>query len=131
MAISFEIPAPLLEQKAMVEFVAQTSIRPHSRYLDEHEHTLPTEFINMIWPVLRDEQKASLEKTLKRTEESGEKPKEKRTSTRYLRTLLLVEQLSWGDAGIYLCLPNPQLAGSAIEAVGTPEAKRTLFTAFY
>ena len=130
MAISFEIPAALLEQKAMVEFVAESSIRPHSRYLDEHEHTLPREFINMIWPVLRDEQKASLEKSLKRAKESDAKPKEKRTSTRYLRTLLLVEQLSWGDAGIYLCLPNPQLAGSAIEAVGTPEQKERFLRRF-
>jgi acyl-CoA dehydrogenase len=35
----------------------------------------------------------------------------------------MIEMLSWGDAAIYLCLPTSALAGSAIEAVGTPEQK--------
>jgi len=38
--------------------------------------------------------------------------------------------LSWGDAGIYLCLPNPSLAGAAIESVGTTEQKMRLLQRF-
>jgi acyl-CoA dehydrogenase len=33
----------------------------------------------------------------------------------------MIEMLSWGDAGIYLCIPASALAGAAINAVGTPE----------
>ena len=36
---------------------------------------------------------------------------------------MLVETLSWGDAGLYLCTPDPALGGAAIQAVGTPEQK--------
>lgn len=32
----------------------------------------------------------------------------------------LIEQLSWGDAGVYLCMPASGLAGAAINAVATP-----------
>jgi acyl-CoA dehydrogenase len=35
----------------------------------------------------------------------------------------MIEMLSWGDAGIYLCLPAPMLGGAAVEAVGTTEQK--------
>jgi acyl-CoA dehydrogenase len=33
----------------------------------------------------------------------------------------IIEQLSWGDAGVYLCIPASALAGAAINAVGTAE----------
>jgi acyl-CoA dehydrogenase len=47
----------------------------------------------------------------------------KRPSTTTLRLMMMIEMLSWGDAGIYLCLPGGALGGAAIEAVGTPEQK--------
>jgi acyl-CoA dehydrogenase len=36
----------------------------------------------------------------------------------------VIETLSWGDAGIYLCGPGAGLGGAAIEATGTPEQKQ-------
>lgn len=33
----------------------------------------------------------------------------------------MIEGLSWGDAGVYLCIPASALAGAAINAVATPE----------
>jgi acyl-CoA dehydrogenase len=44
--------------------------------------------------------------------------------------MLLIETLSWGDAGIYLCMPTAALGGSAIEAVGTTEQKIRLLSRF-
>ena len=38
--------------------------------------------------------------------------------------LHVIEALSWGDAGIYLCGPGAGLGGAAIEATGTPEQKK-------
>ncbi len=126
MTIDFEIPEFIQQQQAMVEYIAQATMRPYSRELDENEHTRPTAFIDQIWPLLKEQQKASLRKL-------GETPdpnKPKRPSTTYLRLMLLVEMLSWGDAGIYLSLPSAALGGSAIEAVGTPEQKIRFLTRF-
>jgi acyl-CoA dehydrogenase len=128
MPINFEIPEFLQQQTQMVKWVAESAMRPYSRQYDENEHERPKEFIEQMWPILRDQQKAALEKMAARAESSGEK--KNRPSTRTLGLMLLVEMLAWGDAGIYLCLPSPALGGAAIEAVGTTEQKIRLLTRF-
>lgn len=131
MAIDFEIPEFLTQQMQMVEYIVQTTMRPCSRELDENEHQRPTQFIEQMWPIMSAQQKATLDKLQKSPEESGDKPKKpKRVRTTYLRLMLLIETLSWGDAGIYLCMPTAALGGSAIEAVGTTEQKIRLLTRF-
>jgi acyl-CoA dehydrogenase len=35
----------------------------------------------------------------------------------------MIEQLSWGDAGQYLCLPHPLLGGAAVDSAGTPQQR--------
>ncbi len=134
MPISFEIPENIVQQQQMTHFVAETVMRPHSRELDENEHARPTEFVNMIWPVLRDQQAHSLQKMLAKAQNGGSESSEKKEKRgpryEYLRLMSLVEELSWGDVGVYLCLPSPQLAGSAIEAVGTIEQKERLLRRF-
>lgn len=130
MAIDFEIPEFIQQQMMMVQYIAESTMRPYSRELDENEHARPTAFIEQIWPILKEQQKATLKKL---TEQSGDGEKfdrPKRPSTTYLRLMLLVEMLSWGDAGIYLCLPSAALGGAAIEAVGTPEQKIRFLTRF-
>ena len=42
----------------------------------------------------------------------------------------IIETLSWGDAGIYLCIPGGALGGAAINAVGTPEQIERFLTRF-
>ena len=44
-----------------------------------------------------------------------------RASIANVALLHLIEQLSWGDAGAYLCVPASALAGAAINAVATSE----------
>lgn len=127
MPINFEIPDHITQQTQMVKWVAESTMRPFARQLDEDEHARPKEFAEAMWPILRDQQKAALDK-LKRGPENGEK--KDRPSTRVLGLMLLVEMLSWGDAGIYLCLPSPALGGAAIEAVGTTEQKLRLLSRF-
>jgi acyl-CoA dehydrogenase len=129
MAIDFEIPEFVTQQQQMVRWIAESTMRPHARELDENEHQRPEEFIQQMWPVLKEIQKSTLKKlTTPRDERDPAKPK--RPSTANLRLMLLVEMLSWGDAGIYLCLPSPALAGAAIEAVGTPEQQIRFLTRF-
>jgi acyl-CoA dehydrogenase len=127
MAIDFEIPDFIEQQQQMVKWIAENTMRPFSRQLDENEHERPTAFVEQIWPILKEQQKGTLRK-LEPSDESKEGTK--RPSTTYLRFMLLVEMLSWGDAGIYLCLPSAALGGSAIEAVGTPEQKIRFLTRF-
>ncbi|MEQ8672126.1 MAG: acyl-CoA dehydrogenase family protein [Aggregatilineales bacterium] len=129
--IDFEIPENLMQQREMVKFIVDSTMRPFSRELDEHEHQRPTVFMEQMWTFLSAQQKAQLDK-LKSSEEGdgGTAVKEKVKRTTYLRLMLMVEMLSWGDAGIYLCLPSAALGGSAIEAVGTTEQKIRLLTRF-
>jgi acyl-CoA dehydrogenase len=126
MPINFEIPDHITQQTQMVKWVAESTMRPFARQLDEDEHARPKEFAETMWPILRDQQKAALDKL--KQPENGEK--KDRPSTRVLGLMLLVEMLSWGDAGIYLCLPSPALGGAAIEAVGTTEQKLRLLSRF-
>lgn len=133
MAIDFEIPENLIQQTEMVKFIAETTMRPYSRELDENEHARPTQFMEQMWPLLSMQQKAYLDKLTQQIQASGgakEGVKERVGRNTYLRLMLMVEMLSWGDAGIYLCLPSAALGGSAIEAVGTSEQKIRLLTRF-
>src|SRR5262245_14242408 len=131
MAINFEIPDHLLQQVQIIKWVAETTMRPVARDLDENEHERPKAFIETMWPILREQQKSTLDK-LTKTAENGEYGGEKqdRPSTRVLGLMLLIEMLSWGDVGIYLSMPSPGRGGPASEAVGTTEQKLRLLTRF-
>lgn len=135
MPIEFEIPEHILQQQQMVKYIADSTMRPFSRELDENEHARPKEFIEALWPILSAQQQASLAKIEKQIEASanGDDPQQKKSgkvSNYYLGMMHMVEMLSWGDTGIYLCLPSAALGGSAIEAVGTPEQKLRLLKRF-
>lgn len=133
MAINFEIPEFINQQAQMIRWVAESTMRPVARELDENEHARPVAFVEQMWPILRDQQKATLDKlrAAQAAPENGNgSEKKSRSSTRMLGLMLMVEMLSWGDAGIYLCLPSPALGGAAIEAVGTTEQKLRLLSRF-
>jgi acyl-CoA dehydrogenase len=128
MAIDFEIPEHVQKQADMARMVAEWVMRPMSRELDEHEHERPTAFTEQMWPIMRDMQKRTLDKLAEPPDAAGDKAR--RPSTTTLRLMLMIEMLSWGDAGIYLCLPGGALGGAAIEAVGTPEQKMKFLQRF-
>jgi acyl-CoA dehydrogenase len=44
--------------------------------------------------------------------------------------MVMVEMLSWGDAGIYLCTPGGMLGAAAVSAAGTPEQKKRFLSRF-
>jgi acyl-CoA dehydrogenase len=98
--IDFE-PTPEQQEgiKAAHE-AAEELFRPVSRYYDEHEHESPEALIDKMW---------------KRRSEA--------TFTMGLdpATALRIEELCWGDAGLYLCIPGPALGGAAVFSSGTQE----------
>jgi acyl-CoA dehydrogenase len=97
--IDFELTA---EEKAKIQEaqeVAEKKFRPVSRYYDEHEHEEPQEIIDFMW------------------ENRG---KGFVTGLGVVGALM-VEELCWGDAGLYLASPGPGLGGAAVFAAGTKE----------
>jgi acyl-CoA dehydrogenase len=61
----------------------------------------------------------------------GEKRKPKEgPSERNLTMCVSIEELSWGDAGLYLSFPNSGLGGAAVAAAGTPEQKERFLARF-
>lgn len=127
--INFEIPEKLQNELQLAKMVAEQVMRPKSRYYDEHEHELPVEYVNMMWPVLKEQNKRSMDK-LRANGSNGDRPERSGPSTSLLRLILLIETLSWGDAGQYLSTPDPALGGAAVEAVGTPEQKLRFLSKF-
>ncbi len=158
MAISFKTPEAIEKQLVQVRMVAENVMRPESRHLDDHEHTRPNKFVNMMWPQMKQMERANLDASLARAQKSAAKaagngngytnghgtnghgtnghgavavkeavaeapaePAESKASIANLALIYMIEQLSWGDAGVYLCVPASALAGAAINAVATPE----------
>ena len=98
--IDFE-PTP--EQKEAIKTAhefAKEQFRPVSHYYDEHEHESPQELIDKTW-----------EKRYEGTLALGLD----------ITAALRIEELCWGDAGLFLCIPGPGLGGAAIFASGTKE----------
>ena len=122
--IDFSLSPKLEQQNMQMQMLAQGLMRPYSRDLDENEHEKPWDFINATWQVTS----AQMKKLITRVEKqlAGEEISQKKKdgpSDYYVNLAYQIEWLSWGDAGIYLCLPTAALAQSAIEAIGTPEQK--------
>ncbi|MEZ4615292.1 MAG: acyl-CoA dehydrogenase family protein [Caldilineaceae bacterium] len=133
MSIEFKRPEVIENQLRPVQVIAENVMRPESRELDDHEHARPVKFVEMIWPQMKEMERANLEAALRRVQKtaSGDvvnghqapPAKSKRTQANHANMTLIhmIEMLSWGDAGVYLCIPASALAGAAINAVGTAE----------
>jgi acyl-CoA dehydrogenase len=122
--ISFELPSFIQNQTQLIEMVAKQAMRPYSRDLDEHEHTRPTTFVSMTWPFTQELVKRTLKGLEETNGSNGHGPKERKgPDFSVLALVTMIEQLSWGDAGQYLCLPHPMLGGAAVDSAGTPEQR--------
>lgn len=130
MPISFELPEYIANQTGLSKMLAEQVMRSISRYYDEHEHERPWEYINVIWPFMQQIEASQLKRATAKKEEVAPSPQKKRPSTANVRMIHMIEALSWGDAGIYLCTPSSALAGAAINAVGTPEQKERFLKRF-
>ncbi len=129
--IDFETPAVIQRNVEMIKMMAENMMRPVARYYDEHEHEKPWDYIDMVWEF----QKASggftgVGTSRKEKSEKKDEEKKKRPPIGNMMLLHIIEMMSWGDAGIYLCTPDAALAGAAIQAVGTPEQKERFLKRF-
>lgn len=126
--IDFEIPAPVKRQVQLITMLGEQVMRPVARYYDEHENERPWEYINLIWPMIRDQggRSFSVDSGKEKTDKDG-KP---RPRIGNLMLAHMVEALSWGDAGLYLSTPGSALGGAAVDAAGTPEQRERFLRRF-
>jgi len=133
MAIEFKTPEAIEKQLVPVRTVAENVMRPESRYLDDQEHARPVKFVQMMWPQMKQMELANLEAALKRARKAQNgaaeyqvdgQPNangEAKASLANQTLVHIIEMLSWGDAGVYLCIPGSALGGAAINAVGSSD----------
>lgn len=126
--ISFEKPDSIVKTDTMMETVAENMMRPVARYFDEHEHEIPWDYITFMHNAMRATGMGQLAPSEK--PEKAEEREKRRPSIAYQRMAHMIEMLSWGDAGIYLCTPGGGLGGAAVEATGTSEQKKRFLSRF-
>ena len=120
--IDFELSDPIKNLQMMVHGAAEGFMRPVSRQFDEEEHSIPWDFINFMWQASQGSDVNLAGK--KPTKEDGPMPE------RNLQLVVSIEELSWGDAGMYLAMPGPGLGGAAVAAAGTTEQKARFLSRF-
>ncbi|MCK6553677.1 acyl-CoA dehydrogenase family protein [Candidatus Binatia bacterium] len=124
--IDFELSPEIKNNRDMVHMVAEQYMRPLSHQFDENEHEKPWDFLNMMWEASRNSPVSigGDGKKKKADQEPSAAPQ------RGLLAAVAIEELSWGDAGLYLSIPNPGLGGAAVAAAGTPEQRQRFLDRF-
>jgi len=107
--IDFELTPEQQEGIKAAHEAVKELFRPVSRYYDEHEHESPQELIDQIWK--------------KRSEGIFNMGMD-------ITSVLRIEELCWGDAGLFLCIPGPSLGGAAVFASGTKEQLQRFLGSF-
>jgi acyl-CoA dehydrogenase len=118
--IDFELSESTQTTQRMVHAAAEQMMRPIAREYDEREHEKPWDFLNTMWQVSGGNPIGG----------SGERRPKEGPSERNLTMCVTIEELSWGDAGLYLSIPNSGLGGAAVAAAGTPEQKERFLSRF-
>jgi len=129
--IEFELPDGIKNVRKMVNGLATGIMRKWARWADDNEHQQVDEWVNFMWNVMKG-MGASVFGAGERKEKPkpDSEPKEKKISLRNVQTAIMVEELSYGDAGLYLAMPFPGLGGAAVAAAGTPEQRERFLKRF-
>src|SRR5256886_1314072 len=127
--IDFELSDGLKGMQQLTHQAAEMAMRPIAREYDEREHEKPWDFLNMMWAVSHSNPIGG----------TGDRKAKEGPSERNLGMCVSIEELSWGDAGLYLSIPNAGLGGAAVAAalvfedcripldniLGSPEVPKT------
>jgi acyl-CoA dehydrogenase len=122
--IDFEMSPEIEHGRQMMHMMAEQTMRPIARDYDEREHEDPTEWHEMMWSASRGSEVFGGGKADKKDK------KDRAQAERHLSSAVTIEELSWGDAGLYLSIPNPGLGGAAVAAAGTPEQRKRFLARF-
>jgi len=131
MPIEFEAPKPITQAQFVLRTVADEMMRPKSRYFDEHEHEIPWDYIEFMHSAMKAMGGSSLApRNNGNGSDTGASEKEKRPPIGYQLIATQLEALSWGDVGMYHCLPGGGLGAAAVHAAGTPDQKTKFLARF-
>ena len=130
MPIEFEAPKPLAQAQFVLKTVAEEMMRPKSRYFDEHEHEIPWDYIEFMHTAMKAMGGNSLAPRENGNGREKDSDKEKRPPIGYQLIAAQLEALSWGDVGMYHCLPGGGLGAAAVYAAGTPEQRAKFLSRF-
>jgi acyl-CoA dehydrogenase len=130
--IDFEQTPAIAQMAAMMRAMATHQMRPIAREMDENEHADPTQYFEFIWESTKGYFKENSRPSGKAAAlpEGSQAESSSAPATGQARQCVIIEQMSWGDAGIYLATPNPGLGGAAVSAVATPEQKERFLKRF-
>ncbi len=123
--IDFELSPEIENMRQLIRGMAEQTMRPIAREYDENEHADPTEWHKMMWEVSKGSPVGVGAGDEEKKQKKGDKPSE-----RFLLSAVSIEELGWGDAGLYLTIPNPALGGAAVAAAGTPEQRKRFLARF-
>lgn len=118
--IDFEFEPAVVKQLNTYHAVAENMMRPISREYDEREHAKPMEFMEAMWAGAKASAASDGDSSANR---GGPR-------LRTLYTCLSTEELCWGDAGLFISMPNAGLGGAAVAAAGTPAQKERFLKRF-
>jgi len=107
--LDFSLTTEQEDIRALAHDFAVREMRPRADYFDEHEET--------PWEVMRLAHELGIGASAGLPNEYGG------GGLDFLSSLILQEELSWGDAGMAVSILASGLAGAAIIAMGTPEQK--------
>ena len=127
--IEFEMPKPIAQQSYVLQTVAVNMMRPVSRHFDENEHEIPWDYINFMHMAMKATGAGSLAPP-ERKEPIPDEKKKDRPPIAYQMLAFMLEMLSWGDVGMYLCTPGGGLGAAAVEAAGNIDQKRKFLARF-
>lgn len=126
--IDFEWEPRELTLQQMYHAVAEHMMRPISREYDEREHEKPWQFYETMWSASRA---GDLQLRVGK-QETADAARDGASSRKMgnLSLVLAAEELCWGDAGLFISIPNAGLGGAAVMASGTPEQKEKFLKRF-
>ena len=116
MALEFSLTPKQQALRENLRGLAKHVIRPQSLSWDRG-HGIPEQFLRTM---------ATLNTSLTASAKREEGPRESSGNfgMKNLDTLLVTEELAWGDAALPLCMPGPGLGGPPVRGSGTEEQKR-------
>jgi acyl-CoA dehydrogenase len=128
MSIEFTLTPRQKETREAIRGLAKSVIRPQSLVWDR-EHGVPHDFLRNLSMLASN--MGSLAMTASAAlEKDAQAGAPKKKSSANVNTVLAAEEMSWGDAGLLLCMPGPGLGGPPVRSTGTPEQKERFFGIF-